>query len=283
MKQALIISNSQSRQAISRSNELVPRLQSLGYRCDIVVTDSASAARELARSAVERNIDTVIAAGGDGTVHYIAQELAQSDTALGIIPVGTGNDIARALSIEGTANDYLLASTKIDMAYIPEYQRWFLAVLATGFDARVNETANRLGRGRYIRAVVREVASLRPIFYELDIDERVIPGLATMVCVGNLSTYGGGMRMCPTATPTDGLLDVTWVDPVTRVSLLRFLPQVFTGNHVSMSEVHTWQAQTVMLRGPIFMSYADGEPVGAPPFTVKVIPGAIRIHTPDGR
>jgi diacylglycerol kinase (ATP) len=282
MKQALIIVNAHSRKNDAGVGAFAHAMTSLGYTCEVRTTHDAQSARNAARDAVNRSFDTVIAAGGDGTVHYIAQELIRTKTALGILPIGTGNDIARALGIRGTQADYGNRPTLVDVAYIPEFDRWFMAVLATGFDAKVNHTANQLGWGRYVKAALRELVSLSAIDYKVIADNQQMTGRATLVAVGNLSTYGGGMRICPHARATDELLDITWVDEVSRTTLVRFFPHIFSGKHITRPEVRTAQAQSIHIQGPQHTAYADGEPIGAPPLSVSIAGGALLVHRPRG-
>lgn len=100
---------------------------------------------------------------------------------------------------------------------------------------------------------------------------------ATLVAVGNGSSYGGGMRICPDAVPDDGLFDVTVVGDCSRATLLRVFPQVYRGGHVGHPKVTVHRARKVALDAPGLTAYADGEPLGALPAVAECVPGAVRL------
>ncbi|HEV2087801.1 MAG TPA: sphingosine kinase, partial [Cryptosporangiaceae bacterium] len=205
-----------------------------------------------------------------------------------------GNDFATALGIplqlapavRALADDLRRGrSTPVDAARTTAANgdplRWWVSVLASGFDSAVSERANLMrwprGPRRYDVAIVRELLRLAPKAFELELDGDRWAGPATAVSVGNTSTYGGGMRVCPTADHTDGLFDVTVVGPISRTELVRFKPRLYAGTHVDHPGVHTHRAATVTLRAAGVAAYADGEPLGALPLTVDCVPGALRV------
>jgi diacylglycerol kinase (ATP) len=159
--------------------------------------------------------------------------------------------------------------------------RWFGAVLAAGFDAIVNERANRMrwprGPRRYDLAILLEMARVRPRLYGLELDgvDRSFEG--TLVAVGNCASYGGGMRIVPDADPGDGLLDVIIAAPLGRAALARLKPRLRRGTHVSDSRVTTFRARQVRLHADGIIAYADGERVGPLPLEVTCVPGAVRL------
>ncbi len=159
--------------------------------------------------------------------------------------------------------------------------RWFGTVLAAGFDSRVNDRMNRMrwprGRTRYHVAILRELASFRPIPFVLELDgvRRELEGM--LVAVGNGSTYGGGMRICPGAALTDGLLDVTVVTTISRVKLARLFPSVYSGRHVLRPEVLTFRCESVTVSAADVAGYADGEFVAQLPVTCSAVRGAGRM------
>jgi diacylglycerol kinase (ATP) len=163
--------------------------------------------------------------------------------------------------------------------------RWFGTVLASGFDSRVNDRGNRMkwptGRFRYDVAMLAELAALRPIRYRVTFDdapEREIE--ATLVAVGNGSSYGGGMRICADAVMDDGLFDVCVVGPCSRTTLLRVFPRVYRGTHPAHPVVTVHRAARVRLAlapGEDVTGYADGERVGPLPLEAHTVPGAVRL------
>jgi diacylglycerol kinase (ATP) len=238
----------------------------------------------LCRSAVADGVDALVAVGGDGMAHLALQAVAGTGTALGIVPTGTGNDLARAL---GLPLDVPAAAARLrDEPVAVDAVRngdgtWWACVLGAGFDAAVNDRANRMswprGRRRYDLAVVAELRSYRPLPFVLDLDGRTTTTQAMLVAVGNAPSYGGGMRVCPGAVLDDGLLDVVVIGPMSRTTFLRLFPRVFSGRHVEHPAVQVHRAARVTLSAPAANAYADGEPLGPLPLTATVAPGALRV------
>jgi diacylglycerol kinase (ATP) len=230
--------------------------------------------------------------GGDGTVHHALQAVAGTDIPLGIVPTGTGNDVAAALGIPASP---VLAATaildalqtgkrsRVDAVRVTgphlEDPRWWMGVLSAGFDSAVNERANRMrwpaGPRRYDLAIFAELLRLRPRTYTLELNGVPFEVDAVLATVGNTSTYGGGMRICPDADPTDGLLDVTVVGPVSRTELVRVKPRLYAGTHLTHPLVTVHRARRVRLSAAGVTAYADGEPLADLPVECTCVPGAV--------
>jgi diacylglycerol kinase (ATP) len=274
------------------------RLRSHDVRTTIISGGSAAESSQLLRTAIELGTDAVAVAAGDGTVHLAIQELVGTDVPLGIIPAGTGNDLATTLGLReldaDAAADAIAAgrTRRIDLARVTREDgstAYFGTVLASGFDSRVNDRANAMrwprGGSRYNIAILIEFLTLKGIPYEVDLEladgtcERIVGDLV-MGTVGNGRTYGGGIPICPDADPSDGLLDVTLVRPAGRLRLLRLLPRVYRGTHTSVPEVSTYRVRSVRLSSPGVTAYADGDPIGSLPLTIEVAPAALDVFTP---
>ena len=160
-------------------------------------------------------------------------------------------------------------------------ERWFGAVLAAGFDAIVNERANRMrwprGPRRYDLAIMLEMARVRPRLYALEIDGVDHGFEGTLVAVGICPSYGGGLRILPAADPTDGLLDVVTALPLSRAAMARLKPRLRRGTHVTDPRVRTYRAKQVRLHADGIIAYADGERVGPLPLEITCVPGALRL------
>lgn len=277
-----------------RAARLLPQvratLASLGLDGRIVVTKDADDLRGSVRHARDSGEERVILCGGDGSIHLAVQELAEGETALGIVPAGTGDDNARTLGIprRDVHAATVLAATgpvsRIDLGHVvarDATERFFLGVLSSGFDSMVNERANAMtrpqGDARYLVAILAELRTFRPIRYRVTVDGRNAVGEAMLVAVGNGVSYGGGMQVCPGADPQDGLLDVTWLHGMGRGTFLRLFPKVFTGSHAGTRYVSTMRASTVSLDAPGQVVYADGEHVGELPAMIGVRPGALGV------
>ncbi len=272
----------------------VQRLTELGLDVVEISGATAEASAADARAVLEQGgIDAVVACGGDGTVNLAVQLVAGTDIPLGIIPVGTGDDNARTLNIPlndvAAAADVIAAGheRQLDLGFVAAAggeSRWFLGVMSSGFDSLVNERANRMrwpgGKARYLLAIVAELSVFRPLPYTVDIDGEDHDGVAMLVAVGNGMSYGGGMKVCPSAAPDDGELSLTFLGRVSKPTFLKVFPRVFSGTHISHPAVSEYSGKSIRLDAPDQVAYADGERVGALPVTVDVRPGALRAFVP---
>ena len=276
------------------------RLRTHGVQTSILSGGSAAESSALLRAAIQVGVDAVAVAGGDGTVNLAIQEVAGTGIPLGIVPSGTGNDFAATLGLREmdvtAAADTIAAgrTRRIDLARVTRGDgstQYFGSVLASGFDSKVNDRANAMrwprGGSRYNIAILVEFLTLAGIPYEVELEladgtrEHVVGDLV-MATVGNGRTYGGGIPICPDADPADGLLDLVLVRPAGRLRLLRLLPRVYRGTHGGVPEVSIRRVRSVRLSSPGVTAYADGDPIGALPLTVDVVPGALTIFTPAG-
>lgn len=265
-------------------------LRSAGLAVRTVVGSDAADALDQARKAVDGGTGALVAVGGDGMVSLALQAVAGTGTPLGVVAAGTGNDFARVSGLpvrDPAAAGAVVAaalsegrSRPVDLGRTGE--RWFCTVMATGFDSRVNDRGNRMrwprGRFRYDVAMLAELAALRPIRYRVQFDDAPERELdATLVAVGNGSSYGGGMRMCADAEMDDGLFDICVVGPCTRRTLLRVFPLVYSGKHPRHPVVTVHRAARVRLAADDVTAYADGERVGPLPLSAETVPGALRL------
>ncbi|MDJ0343771.1 diacylglycerol kinase [Streptomyces sp. H10-C2] len=265
-------------------------MREAGFTVRTVVGQDAADALVRAREAVAAGTRALVGVGGDGMVSLALQAVAGTGTPLGVIAVGTGNDFARATGLPvrdpsaagRTVADALKEGRvrEVDLGRVGD--RWFGTVLASGFDSRVNDRGNRMrwptGRFRYDVAMLAELAALRPIPYTIQFDdspEREIE--ATLIAVGNGSSYGGGMRICTDAVLDDGLFDVTVVGPCSRTTLLTVFPRVYRGTHPSHPKVTVHRAARVRLAAEDVTGYADGERIGPLPLTAVTVPRAVRL------
>ncbi|MFJ9445302.1 diacylglycerol kinase [Kitasatospora sp. NPDC101235] len=270
------------------------RLRALGTQVEPHAGRSPEDAVRLAREAAADGVDAVAVVGGDGMINLALQALAGTPVPLGVIPAGTGNDHAREYGLplgdpEAAADVIAAGRThSVDLGRItgPDGAvRWYGSVLATGFDSLVSDRANRLrwprGRMRYNLAIAVEFANLRPLPFRITLaDGTVIERDLTLAAVGNTRSYGGGMLICPTALPDDGLLDVTLVDAMPRLRIARFFPTLFKGTHVTHPEVTTLRTESLRIESPGITAYADGEFITSLPVDVSVVRDALRVLVP---
>jgi diacylglycerol kinase (ATP) len=240
--------------------------------------------RKLVEALRTNPITGVVAVGGDGFVHEVIQHVVPRGLSFGVIPCGTGNDFARSLGIYSLSfrqQVELIAQSKpqvIDLGRID--QRWFAAILSTGFDALVNEKANQMrwpkGRMKYNIAMVQKLVSLKANPYRIRMDHEEIEVDATLITVANGSSYGGGMKVCPAASLDDGLFDVMILGRVSRIELLKVFPKVYRGKHVGHPVVTFYRCREVEIRGS-GSSFADGEPMAALPLTAECVSAVLKV------
>jgi len=275
---------------------VVAALRAAGHRVTPLTAPSYAKLLELTEAALQARPDALVVVGGDGMVHLGTGLLAGSGIPLGIVPSGTGNDMARGLGIPVGDRDaavrHLLDALGseprvIDTARIDhgDGRGAFACVLSAGFDAIVNERANRMrrprGRSRYLLALLRELALLRPIEYRLVVDGVPETVRALLVAVGNNTSLGGGsMRVVPDALLDDGLLDLFVVAPMSRLAFLRIFPRVFSGRHTSDPRVSIRRARQIAIEADAVVAYADGERIGPLPVTIAVRPASLAVLAP---
>ncbi|PXY35691.1 diacylglycerol/lipid kinase family protein [Prauserella flavalba] len=264
------------------------RLRDHVDRLDLLAADTPAQSRALLDRSHADGLDALVVLGGDGAAHQAVQFCAGTGVALGLVPSGTGNDLARALGVPSdvpAAVDAVIAALRqrrrrrIDLGRVGD--TWFGTVLCAGFDAAVNERANRMrwprGPRRYDLAILAELAAFRSsrVVVRTDRDELELP--AVLAAIGNTGFYGGGVPICPDADPGDGLFDVTVVGNAGRRELVHMLPGLRTGRHVTHPAVTTLRAREVTLSGNDWPVYADGEPLGRVPVSVTCVPGALAV------
>lgn len=276
--------------------QVVAMLRGQGLVVHELIAPSLDVLRAEAAARLAGGVDALVVVGGDGMVNLGVELTAGTGIPLGIIPSGTGNDMARGLGIalddpEAAVQGMLAAldrgprvidAARIDYGTGPSAgSRRFACVLSAGFDAIVNERANRMrrprGRSRYTIALLVELARLRPIDYRLVVDGVEHRERALLVSVGNNTSLGGGMKVTPAALLDDGLLDVMLVRPLSRLAFLRIFPRVFAGTHVTDPRVVTMRGRRIRIEADGIVAYADGERIAPLPIDVEVEPGALRV------
>ena len=154
---------------------------------------------------------------------------------------------------------------------------WFGAVLSSGFDSVVNEKANKLkwpkGPSKYNLAIALELPLFKPSRFQIELDDRTIDTEAMLIAVGNGSSYGGGMRVCPEASITDGFFDVMVLNPITKIEFIKVFPKVYTGEHINHPEVNIYRTKKIQINS-VAVAYADGERIGALPISAECVRGA---------
>jgi diacylglycerol kinase (ATP) len=275
--------------AFGRGREIGPAvvatLRGLGHDVTSLAEPDFAQLQEATRVALRQNPDALVVVGGDGMVTLGVRALEGTRIPLGIVPSGTGNDMARGLGVPIGDTEAAIAALGealqrparvIDagaLGFVGGRAR-FACILSAGFDALVNERANRMrwprGRSRYTIALLIELVRLRPIEYRLTLDGVEHVERALLVAVANNLSFGGGMKVAPDALLDDGLFDVVLVRPLGRLAFLRIYPRVFAGTHVSDSRVIVHRARTVRIEAEGVVAYADGERIAPLPVDIEM-------------
>lgn len=241
---------------------------------------------ELAAQAAQLNFEQVIVAGGDGSIHFAANGLAGTQTALGIVPVGTGNDIATCIGLPKDLETVVntLAAKRIRHLDVGQVgNRIFCCVLGIGLDTPalqfINASKWRRSNLLYSWSVLRTLMSYQPRHLTLNSDDLHFSGDILFAAVTNTRTYAGGIPITPSAQVDDGLLDICIIPAMRLPQAVFTFTRVKAGRHVKMSNILTAQGTTVQLEStqplPITL---DGELTTlTTPITVKILPRALRV------
>lgn len=224
----------------------------------------------LARRLVRAGAPRLLVAGGDGAVHAAIQVLAGTDCALGVVPTGRGNDLARALGIPLRARDaaeHALRARprRIDLGGVGD--RYFAGVAALGFDGEVarfvrERAGGAAGPGVYPYAVIRTLLHFAPVGFRIRHDGGTIEAAGMLAAAANSPCYGGGMRIAPGARLDDGMLDLIFVRAVGRLRLLRLFPRVYRGAHVGHPAVVALRTARLTVAADRELTvFGDGEPL----------------------
>jgi len=242
---------------------------------------------EQALRAVEAG-ELPVVMSGDGLVGAVGGAMAGAETPLGIIPGGRGNDLARVLGIPNDPEEAVAAlfaghSRRIDVG--EANGKRFLGIVSVGFDSECNRRANEVKLIRsnlvYVYSLFRTMVSWKPARFTIRIDDERNRLTGYSVSVANNSTYGGGMRIAPSADLEDGLFDVIAIGDIGKLRYLANLPKVFKGTHVDDEDVNVFRASRLELSASRpFPVYADGEHLTDLPVSLRVLPRALSVLTP---
>ncbi len=235
-------------------NLLNEKLDKTLYALEVTYTERAGHAVEIAKRAAEEKADAVVAIGGDGTVNEIARSLVHTDTTLGIIPCGSGNGLARHLRIPMNVKKaiaILNANHTIRIDYGKINQTAFFCTCGMGFDAFVSlkfANAGRRGVLTYLEKTLLESLSYEPETYELETEDGIYSYKAFLIACGNASQYGNNAYIAPQATLTDGLLDVTILEPFTVLDVPSLSFQLFNKTIDHNSRIKTFRCNKLTVR-----------------------------------
>lgn len=270
--------------------EAVGRRMSLsGIMVDAVFTSGAGDATRLARQAVEDSYSAVIVAGGDGTINETATALCNTGVPLGIIPLGSGNGLARHLNIPVDPRlslDIIAESHVTDCDYGTVNELPFFCTFGVGFDAAVSDAFARQkcrGKFMYVKSAFEQYVKYNPQVYTISANGNTLTEEAFIVVCCNASQYGNNAYIAPTADMTDGLLDITIVHAGTPLDTALAGVDLFTGYINRNTMIRSFRAPSAVISrnddGPV---HIDGEPlIMGRNMDVKCHGRSLRIFTPD--
>ena len=251
----------------------------------IIQTSKPKEATELANQFREEKY-VVVAVGGDGTINEVMSGLVKSDATFGILPYGSGNDVAYSFQITPKNSlDTLFQNNikKFDVATVNG--NYFLGVASCGFDTEVNRTANRIPRfikdaTLYVVSILITLIKYKAPLLSVILPTQTIEKEIMLLAVGHGDRYGGGMLITPKASREDGLFDLCLVEKVSKFELIRLIPSVFKGLHINHPKVSYFQVPYLTIMGAGLV-YADGEYKTMLPATYGFIPLGIQLLVPE--
>ena len=251
---------------------LVSWVRDKGHLVDVHVTWELGDATMMASDAARRGVDTVIAAGGDGTLNEVVNGLDGFDTPLGIVPLGTANDFAKQVGIPSDADhamDVILQRKPVRMDTASMNGRRFLNVSTGGVGAEATaetpaDAKEQLGPVAYAISGARKFAELEPRHVRVTGPDFAFQGETLMFAVGITRATGGGTLVTPNASATDGLLDLCIVEEMRHRDFARMMLRLKKGEHVGQPGVHYIQLPRVTIEAdqPIAVNL-DGEAMSA--------------------
>ena len=252
-------------------------------------TEHPLQAIDFASQAVREHADTVVAIGGDGTLHEVAQSLADTSTAFGIIPAGTGNDYVKTIHVPTDpekALDLILTGEPRPVDTVRINDRLFLNECGCGFDVMVldyAENAKRYVKGilPYLHGVLQTIRHFKDIRISLSIDDEPLRDRSILVlAVGNGRFIGGGIPIAPEAIPDDGLLDVLCVRGMSKPRMLSVLPGLLKGKIQTFPETEHRRAKKLRVEGKEIRVNIDGEIIAMDRAEIEIKPASLLVYRP---
>jgi len=276
-----------------KSKKIVPLIEETmkknNVNYQIVETSAPGSAKEIAGEALNKGFNTVVAVGGDGTIYEVVNGIVGRPVNMGIIPGGTGNDLAKTLSIPRDAKgalDVIVKNkvSKIDVGKING--KHFINVAGLGFDCEVLRETQRFkkhlsGMAAYLAGLFKALLFYKGNHVEIVLDGKKISKDIFLIAVANGKYYGGGMMVAPLAMIQDGYFDICLIKNVSKLTVLKLLASFVKGKHLKYEPVESYRAKRIEIISPQGLPInADGEIIGASPIIMECIEGAVSVITP---
>ncbi|WP_243349418.1 diacylglycerol/lipid kinase family protein [Parabacteroides sp. FAFU027] len=261
------------------------------FDINISMTEYAGHATELAKQAIADGMKYVIVAGGDGTINEVAKALIHSEVAMGIIPIGSGNGLARHIGIPLVIREALqiVNNEKVEnIDYCEANGHLFFTTCGVGFDARVSykfSKGKHRGGINYLRSMMTEYLNYKPETYELVFEDEKRKEKAFLITCANASQYGNNAFIAPQADLKDGMMDVAILKPFTPLDILPISLQLFTKKIDSNSKIEIIETpQLTIHREKAGEIHLDGEPMWMDKtIVIKTIPAGLKVLVPQNR
>lgn len=295
MKYKIIVNPAAGRGSVKEKlHQLINILNEEKLNYDIVQTEKAGHGTELAAQAHREGYKGVIAVGGDGTVHEVLNGIIKADAEdmpLGIIPLGTGNDLARTLQVPFDLREAVRTikggcRTAIDIG--EDCDGYFSIILGIGFPADVMHHTNTVqnaikGPLAIFLSVYKVLSKLRPYKIKMKLDSATIEEEVMGIFILNTRFTGGGMQIVPTAAYNDGLLDIMVLKKMSRLDVILTIPKVYKGKHLNHPKVSFYRSQTIEIEStePMRKTF-DGNVYGLTPLRTKIMPRRLSVIVPEG-
>jgi diacylglycerol kinase (ATP) len=274
------------------AEKTMARFKTSGIKLELIETNRRGHAMQIAHEQYQKGHRDFVCMGGDGTLYEIINGVFQDgppeSVNLAIVPIGTGNSFLKDFNDHSMnlADKIVQNKTRpcdvIETIHAHGKLHW-INIFSFGFTANVGATRNRsfsnIGTIGYSFSVFLELQRLSSRLYKMKLDERYLETDATFISINNTRFTGGNMMMAPGAKPDDGLLDVIEVQKMGRLELLRAFPRIFQGTHIALPNIKSYKTKTIefAFNQPLDVMI-DGEMMNIHPFSMNVIPGAIRIY-----
>jgi len=278
-----------------RTIKIVPEIKAImselkEVEYEISYTEKSGHATGIAKNAADQGYDIVFAVGGDGTVNEVMNGLVKTNSALGVIPGGSGNDFVRTLGTKGDTakiiKDAVNGTKKlIDVGFIND--RYFINISSAGFDAEAvlaTEQAKKYflsGSLAYLAGLISTILSGKPNRVKISIGDKEIEESILLIAVANGKYYGGGMMAAPDAVLDDEMFDVCIIRAMSRIRMLSIFPQFMKGKHKKFKEVSFHRSDKVSIESltPIAVN-VDGEVFRDTKVTFEIIKKGLFITCP---
>jgi diacylglycerol kinase (ATP) len=283
--------------ALRHLSQIQKLFQSFRVQAQLVMANSAAELESSAQNAISQGRRVLFAMGGDGTFQALANAAFGTESLLGVLPLGGGNDFAAALGLSAVpvkaAETILRGSPRlVDLVRVRTAEgrtRLYVGGGGIGLDAEAARYASGPyrrfpGRSRYIASALRALVGFVPLEVRVEFpssDLVPVEAKALVAAILNTPTYGAGLRLAPGASIDDGWINVVLIEDISRMEVLRLLPQLIASGEFRTSRVKRWQARQVRLttsKPAVF--HGDGEIFGSTPVEIEVVPGAVKILAP---